>query len=53
MTWDFDTDADFQRELDWVDDFVAREVEPLDMVRERSCGPATSGRRSAGRVTAS
>ena len=32
MTWDFQTDPDFQSELDWVDDFVTREVEPLDLV---------------------
>jgi acyl-CoA dehydrogenase len=32
MAWDFETDADFQKELDWVDDFVREEVEPLDLV---------------------
>jgi len=33
MARDFETDADFQRELDWVDDFVEREVEPpLDLM---------------------
>jgi acyl-CoA dehydrogenase len=32
MGWDFETDEDFQRELEWVDDFVRREVEPLDLV---------------------
>jgi len=32
MSWDFETDPDFQRELDWVDAFVRDEVEPLDFV---------------------
>lgn len=32
MSWSFETDAEFQRELDWVDAFVAEEVEPLDFV---------------------
>lgn len=32
MAWDFETDAAFQRELDWVEEFVREEVEPLDFV---------------------
>jgi acyl-CoA dehydrogenase len=32
MAWDFETDPDFQQELDWIDDFVRREIEPLDHV---------------------
>ena len=32
MAWDFETDPDFQRELDWIDTFVRDEVEPLDHV---------------------
>ena len=32
MSWDFETDPEYQRELDWVDDFVRNEVEPVDMV---------------------
>jgi acyl-CoA dehydrogenase len=32
MAWDFETDTDFQRELDWVDEFVRTEVEPVDLV---------------------
>ncbi len=32
MAWDFETDPDFQDKLDWVDDFVTREVEPLAFV---------------------
>jgi acyl-CoA dehydrogenase len=34
MAWDFATDPDFQQELDWIDDFVRREIEPLDFVVE-------------------
>ncbi|MFP5462687.1 MAG: acyl-CoA dehydrogenase family protein, partial [Gammaproteobacteria bacterium] len=32
MGWDFETDAEFQEQLDWVRDFVRAEVEPLDQV---------------------
>jgi acyl-CoA dehydrogenase len=32
MTWGFETDPEYQRELDWVDAFVREEVEPLDHV---------------------
>ncbi len=30
--WSFETDPDFQRELDWIDKFVRDEIEPLDHV---------------------
>ena len=30
--WDFETDPDFQAELDWVEAFVTKEVEPVDQV---------------------
>lgn len=30
MSWDFETDPEFQKELDWIDAFVASEVEHLD-----------------------
>jgi len=32
MGWDFETDPEFQAKLDWADEFVREEVEPLDMV---------------------
>jgi len=32
MSWDFETDEAFQRELEWIDAFVREEVEPLDHV---------------------
>jgi acyl-CoA dehydrogenase len=30
MSWDFETDPDFQEKLDWMATFVREEVEPLD-----------------------
>lgn len=32
MAWDFETDAEYQAKLDWANQFVRDEVEPLDMV---------------------
>jgi acyl-CoA dehydrogenase len=32
MTWDFETDPEYQEKLDWADAFVRDEVEPLDFV---------------------
>ena len=32
MAWDFETEPEFQKELDWIDAFVREEVEPLDHV---------------------
>ncbi|MBT6277686.1 MAG: acyl-CoA dehydrogenase, partial [Chromatiales bacterium] len=32
MGWDFETDEEFQGALDWMDEFVRDEVEPLDHV---------------------
>jgi acyl-CoA dehydrogenase len=32
VSWDFETDPEYQELLDWVDQFVKREVEPLDLV---------------------
>ncbi len=32
MSWSFETDPDFQAELDWIDQFVREEVEPLDLL---------------------
>ena len=31
MAWDFSTDPEFQEQLDWADEFVRDEVEPLDL----------------------
>src|SRR5437899_2266510 len=30
--WDFETDAEYQRDLDWAAEFVGEEVEPLQFV---------------------
>ncbi len=32
MSWDFETDAEFARELEWIEKFVREEIEPLDHV---------------------
>ncbi len=29
--WDFETDPDYQRKLDWVEEFMREELEPLDL----------------------
>jgi acyl-CoA dehydrogenase len=29
MAWDFETDPEFQKKLDWIDEFIDTEVEPL------------------------
>src|SRR5215469_12396326 len=31
MAWDFETDPEYQKKLDWVDQFVREEIEPLDL----------------------
>jgi len=32
MTWDFSTDPDFQEQLDWMSEFVRREIWPLETI---------------------
>ena len=32
MSWDFETEPEFQKELEWIERFVREEVEPLDLV---------------------
>ncbi|HEX4979360.1 MAG TPA: acyl-CoA dehydrogenase family protein [Acidimicrobiales bacterium] len=32
MAWDFSTEPEFQKKLDWVEDFCRNEIEPLDLV---------------------
>jgi acyl-CoA dehydrogenase len=43
MAWDFETDPEFQKELDWIDEFVRREVEPLDQVLDTPWDIAAPG----------
>ena len=30
--WNFATDPEFQQQLDWIDQFVREEIEPLDHI---------------------
>jgi hypothetical protein len=30
--WDFETDPEYQAKLDWVEEFMVDELEPLDLV---------------------
>ena len=39
MSWDFSTEPEFQHELDWMQDFVKTEVEPLDLVFRGAADP--------------
>jgi len=39
MAWDFETDPEFQRQLDWMDSFVREEVEPLDLLWSKPTDP--------------
>jgi acyl-CoA dehydrogenase len=32
MAWDFETDPEFQTQLDWIDEFMRSRIEPLDYV---------------------
>jgi acyl-CoA dehydrogenase len=32
MGWDFSTEPDFQKKLDWVENFCRTEIEPLDLI---------------------
>jgi len=32
MAWDFETEPEFQEQLDWIDALVREEIEPLDYV---------------------
>jgi acyl-CoA dehydrogenase len=34
MAWDFETEPEFQKKLDWAHEFVREEVEPLDLLWE-------------------
>ena len=31
MSWDFETDPEYRKVLDWADEFVREELEPLDL----------------------
>jgi acyl-CoA dehydrogenase len=46
MAWDFSTEPEFQKKLDWVKEFCEEEIEPLDLVfpgAVRSLDPKIKG----------
>jgi acyl-CoA dehydrogenase len=45
MAWDFETEPEFRRKLDWMTEFVQAEVEPLDLVFRGPADPFDPGRR--------
>lgn len=48
MAWDFETDPEYQKVLDWADEFVRDQVEPLDLVwPHQQFTPLTGKRREA------
>ncbi|RDI44621.1 acyl-CoA dehydrogenase family protein [Nocardia mexicana] len=47
MAWDFETDSDYQTKLDWADEFVRTEVEPLDLVWPHEQFVPLAGKRRA------
>jgi acyl-CoA dehydrogenase len=40
MAWDFETDPEFQKKLDWIEEFMREEVEPLSHLGMAVHGPA-------------
>ncbi|MQY27727.1 acyl-CoA dehydrogenase family protein [Nocardia aurantia] len=45
MSWDFETEPEYQKKLDWADEFVREEVEPLDLVWEHQQFVPLEGKR--------
>jgi acyl-CoA dehydrogenase len=45
MAWDFETEPEFQRKLDWMDRFVRDEVEPIDLVFRGPADPFDPARK--------
>lgn len=39
MAWDFETDPEFQKKLDWIETFMEEEVEPLSHLGMAAHGP--------------
>ncbi len=39
MTWNFSTEPEFQEKLDWMREFVAAEIEPMDLVFRKPGDP--------------
>jgi acyl-CoA dehydrogenase len=40
MAWDFETDPEFQKKLDWIETFMTEEVEPISHLGMAIHGPA-------------
>ena len=49
MAWDFETDPDFQKKLDWMEGFVREEIFPLETLAEHWRTP--EGRATLKRIT--
>ena len=39
MAWDFETEAEFQTQLNWMDTFVREEIEPIGLVWSKATDP--------------
>jgi acyl-CoA dehydrogenase len=39
MAWDFSTDLEFERQLEWMREFVSEEIEPLDLLFRDPAAP--------------
>ncbi|MCC5810900.1 MAG: acyl-CoA dehydrogenase family protein [Ectothiorhodospiraceae bacterium] len=52
MAWDFETEPDFQRKLDWMDEFVREEIEPMDLVFRGPADPFDPSLEGPARVMA-
>ena len=39
MSWSFETEPEFQSQLDWIADFTRNEIEPLDLVFRKPGDP--------------
>ena len=49
MTWDFSTEPEFQEKLDWIDEFVRTEIEPIDLAFSSHTSSTTSRTRCTAR----
>jgi acyl-CoA dehydrogenase len=47
MAWDFSTEPEFQRELDWMAGFVREEIEPIDLLFDEPYDPSDEKARKA------
>ncbi len=47
MAWDFSTEPEFQRELDWMEHFVREEIGPIDLLFEEPYNPGDLRAREA------